>query len=179
MHFANIDSTNSQLINGITSNVLNHQKIHLFTADHQSAGRGQYGRTWVSNKGNVFLSLYIPIGKSQYHLHQLSGMLSPVMGLALSQLPMIKAINQIRKNHQLSPIGVKWANDVGFYDDKVGIFKKLAGILIEPIFKKLNGKSVLVGVVVGVGLNVNSTPVIKNGLYQAVSLKDLDSHLMV
>ena len=72
VHFANIDSTNSQLINDITSNVLNHQKIHLFTADHQSAGRGQYGRTWVSNKGNVFLSLYIPIGKSQYHLHQLS-----------------------------------------------------------------------------------------------------------
>lgn len=171
-HFDSTDSTNTQLIHAITDGTHSHITPHLYTASHQTAGRGQHGRTWVSGADNVFLSLYIPIGNGAYELNTLSGLLSLAVGYELANLPIIQNINAHRQTASLPPIGVKWANDVGFYDDKAGFFKKLSGILIEPVFKKLD-KNTLVGVVIGVGLNVNNSPVIKDGLYQATCLKEL------
>lgn len=113
------------------------------------------------------------MGQGAYELHTLSGLLSLVIGFHLVNIPIIQTINAHRQTNDLPPIGVKWANDMGFYDDKTGIFRKLAGILIEPVFKKLNDKNTPVGVVVGVGLNVNNSPMIKDGLYQATCLNEL------
>lgn len=172
-HFDITDSTNTQLIHAITNGTHPHTIPHLYTASHQTAGRGQHGRTWVSGADNVFLSLYVPMGQGAYELHTLSGLLSLVIGFHLVNMPIIQTINTHRQTNGLPPIGVKWANDMGFYDDKTGIFRKLAGILIEPVFKKLNDKNTLVGVVVGVGLNVNNSPMIKDGLYQATCLNEL------
>lgn len=172
-HFDITDSTNTQLIHAITNGTHPHTIPHLYTASHQTAGRGQHGRTWVSGADNVFLSLYVPMGQGAYELHTLSGLLSLVIGFHLVNMPIIQTINAHRQTNDLPPIGVKWANDMGFYDDKTGIFRKLAGILIEPVFKKLNDKNTLVGVVVGVGLNVNNSPMIKDGLYQATCLNEL------
>lgn len=172
-HFDITDSTNTQLIHAITNGTHPHTIPHLYTASHQTAGRGQHGRTWVSGADNVFLSLYVPMGQGAYELHTLSGLLSLVIGFHLVNMPIIQTINAHRQTNGLPPIGVKWANDMGFYDDKTGIFRKLAGILIEPVFKKLNDKNTLVGVVVGVGLNVNNSPMIKDGLYQAACLNEL------
>lgn len=172
-HFDITDSTNTQLIHAITNGTHPHTIPHLYTASHQTAGRGQHGRTWVSGADNVFLSLYVPMGQGAYELHTLSGLLSLVIGFHLVNMPIIQTINAYRQTNGLPPIGVKWANDMGFYDDKTGIFRKLAGILIEPVFKKLNDKNTLVGVVVGVGLNVNNSPMIKDGLYQATCLNEL------
>lgn len=172
-HFDITDSTNTQLIHAITNGTHPHTIPHLYTASHQTAGRGQHGRTWVSGADNVFLSLYVPMGQEAYELHTLSGLLSLVIGFHLVNMPIIQTINAHRQTNGLPPIGVKWANDMGFYDDKTGIFRKLAGILIEPVFKKLNDKNTPVGVVVGVGLNVNNSPMIKDGLYQATCLNEL------
>ncbi|WFF38179.1 biotin--[acetyl-CoA-carboxylase] ligase [Moraxella nasibovis] len=171
-HFDETDSTNTQLINAISTGTLPHATPHLYTANHQTAGRGQHGRSWVSGMDNVFLSLYIPIGQDERQLHRLSGLLSLAVGFELAQLKIIQAINQIRTQNQLPLIGVKWANDVGFYDERLGVFQKLSGILIEPVFKKLP-KNTLVGVVIGIGLNVNNSPIIQDGLYQATCLKEL------
>lgn len=172
-HFDITDSTNTQLIHAVTNGTYPHTIPHLYTASHQTAGRGQHGRTWVSGADNVFLSLYVPMGQGAYELHTLSGLFSLVIGFHLVNMPIIQTINAHRQTNGLPPIGVKWANDMGFYDDKTGIFRKLAGILIEPVFKKLNDKNTLVGVVVGVGLNVNNSPMIKDGLYQATCLNEL------
>ncbi|MDO4441281.1 MAG: biotin--[acetyl-CoA-carboxylase] ligase [Moraxella sp.] len=176
-HFDSIHSTNTALIDAIADGMHPHTAPCLYTASHQSAGRGQHGRTWVSGADNVFLTLYVPIGQDDFNLHQLSGLLSLAVGYQIAQLKIIENINQVRTKNNLPLIGVKWANDVGFYDDGLGVFKKLAGILIEPVFKKLNDKNTLVGVVIGVGLNVNSSPVITDGLYQATCLKELNDHL--
>lgn len=175
-HFAEIDSTNTALITNISNDKLTHTTHQLYTASHQTAGRGQHGRSWVSGEGNVFLSLYVPIGEGQFKLQQLSGLLSLAVGLELASLEIIKTINQYRTQNQLPLIGVKWANDVGFYDEQLNCFKKLAGILIEPVFKKLE-KNTMVGIVIGVGLNVNISPIIKDGLYQATCLQELFPHL--
>lgn len=177
-HFDTLDSTNSQLMLDITKGVLNDDNVHLYTANHQTAGRGQHGRTWISGDGNVFLSLYAPLGADIHSLHHLSGLLSLVVGLSLTKLPAILQINIKRNHNQLPPIGVKWTNDIGFYDNISHLFHKLAGILIEPVYKK-PASSTLVGVIIGVGLNVNYAPVIQDGLYRATCLTHLDDSLQL
>lgn len=176
-HFDTTDSTNTQLIHAIASDTHDHTTHHLYTASHQTAGRGQHGRTWVSGVDNVLLSLYVPMGTDNFKLHTLSGLLSLVVGYKLANLPPIQTINNHRQKERLPVIGVKWANDVGFYDKNMGVFNKLAGILIEPVFKKIHDKNTLLGVVVGVGLNVNHAPIIKDGLYQATCLRQFNIHL--
>ena len=177
-HVASSISTNSELVRDIQDGTLSGERIHMLTADTQSAGRGQHGRSWQSPAGNVYLSLYHPISGP------ISGLLSLVVGVALADMPVIQTLNRARRNCQLPPIGVKWANDLGFYqtsddDDALIYFSKLAGILIEPVWQ--NGKPI--GVVLGIGLNVQSTPTLTaktaEGMsYRAISLQDLSHQLI-
>ncbi len=170
-HFTVIDSTNTALIQAIQTATHRHDLPVLYTADSQTQGRGQHGRTWQNSAGNVFLSLYVPIGGDRtYSLAQLSGLLSLAVGLSLLKLPLIQAINQQRQKDALAPISLKWANDLGVYDALSGKFGKLGGILIEPVFMQ---SPTPVGAVIGVGLNVASTPMIDDEFYAAVCLADL------
>ncbi len=181
-HFDSIDSTNTALITDIANGALNHDALHLYTADTQTAGRGQHGRSWVSTPGNVFLSLYIPMKNSAdgaaVTLSRLSGLLSLMVGLALAKMDALQTLNAALIQQAKAPVGVKWANDLGYYadyhdGDKRTLFQKLVGILIEPVYAKVNDKSVCVGVVIGVGLNVTHSPAIKDGLYHAAHLHGL------
>lgn len=193
-HLTSSASTNSELIADVQNGTLNATEIHLLTAETQSAGRGQHGRSWQSPRGNVYLSLYHPV-----HI-PVSGLLSLIIGVELAKMPVIQILNEQLHTERLTPIGVKWANDLGFYqsqnqsqnqpqsqtaldnvdahntelDDQTLPFNKLAGILIEPVSQA--GK--LVGVVIGVGLNVQATPTLtaqtSEGMsYQAISLQDI------
>ncbi|GAA0800183.1 biotin--[acetyl-CoA-carboxylase] ligase [Psychrobacter piscatorii] len=182
-HVASSASTNSELIEALQDRSLDIATVHVLTADTQSAGRGQHGRSWQSPRGNVYLSLYHPV-----HM-PVSGLLSLIIGLELAKMPVIQTLNEQLLAQGLMPIGVKWANDLGFYpsqDVKHALldsgeahqqtlpFQKLAGILIEPVTK--SGK--LVGVVLGIGLNVQAAPKLtaqtSEGMsYQAISLQDI------
>ncbi|MBP6341996.1 MAG: biotin--[acetyl-CoA-carboxylase] ligase, partial [Moraxella sp.] len=145
-------------------------------------GRGQHGRTWQSPLGNVYLSLYVPTQAYAWQQnlclsYRLDGRLSLCVGYQLSQIPIIEHINQTRLAKHLPSIGVKWVNDVGFYQPQDNLpdqFQKLSGILIEPV----NVAGHMLGVVVGVGVNIAHAPALtqqtQEGLnYQAVSLQDL------
>lgn len=178
-HVVSSPSTNSELIAAVQHGRLPASKKHLLTADTQSAGRGQRGRSWQSPHGNVYLSLYHPV-----HM-PISGLLSLIIGVELAKMPVIHTLNEQLRAQGLTPINVKWANDLGFYEPNTQAnasiqtapiiqFSKLAGILIEPVTQ--TGK--LVGVVMGVGLNVQATPTLTaqtcEGMsYQAVSLQDI------
>ncbi|WP_352336678.1 biotin--[acetyl-CoA-carboxylase] ligase [Psychrobacter sp. 16-MNA-CIBAN-0192] len=189
-HVISSPSTNSELIDAIQDGTLCANQLHLLTAETQTAGRGQRGRSWQSPPGNVYLSLYHPVQTP------ISGLLSLIIGVELAKIPIIQYLNSQLQAQGLTPIGVKWANDLGFYkqDNKKGskkesqsqndhaqtneeaiiYFNKLAGILIEPVWRA--GK--LVGVVMGVGLNVQATPTLTTqtceGMsYQALSLQDI------
>ena len=182
-HAASSASTNSELIEALQNGSLDVATVHVLTAETQSAGRGQHGRSWQSPRGNVYLSLYHPV-----HM-PISGLLSLIIGLELAKMPVIQMLNEQLQAQGLTPIGVKWANDLGFYpsqDVKPALldsgeahqqtlpFQKLAGILIEPVTK--SGK--LVGVVLGIGLNVKAAPTLtaqtSEGMsYQAISLQDI------
>ena len=177
-HIDHIDSTNTALMDNIKSAQLEPTMPHLLTASTQSAGRGQHNRSWQSPKGNVYLSLYYPYN------HAITGLLSLIIGYELVQMPVITQLNQYRGTVNLPKIGVKWANDIGFYQPSANtqglvLFNKLSGILIEPLWQA--GK--LLGVVIGVGLNVNTAPTLNSqtqeGMsYHAVALAKLwqDTH---
>ena len=182
-HVASSASTNSELIAALQDGSLDIAAVHVLTAETQSAGRGQHGRSWQSPRGNVYLSLYHPV-----HM-PVSGLLSLIIGLELAKMPVIQTLNEQLLAQGLTPIGVKWANDLGFYPSQdvkrasldsgeahqqTLPFQKLAGILIEPVTK--SGK--LVGVVLGIGLNVKAAPTLtaqtSEGMsYQAISLQDI------
>ena len=184
-HLTTSSSTNSELIAAVQNGALDATAMHLLTAETQSAGRGQHGRSWQSPHGNVYLSLYHPV-----HM-PISGLLSLIIGVELAKMPVIQTLNEQLRAQGLTPIGVKWANDLGFYqypsnaarDESESAaqtlpFHKLAGILIEPVTQA--GK--LVGVVMGVGLNVQATPQLTaqtcEGMsYQAISLQDIEQIL--
>lgn len=164
-------STNLELIAAIKNRQKDPNHCHLLTAQSQSQGRGQHGRQWLSPTGNVHLSLYVPLNSP--YLVNLSGALSLFVGYGLYQMPIIQAINIQRKTMKRPLIQVKWANDLGFYDKPPSqgvpaFFKKLIGILIESV-----ADDKMLGVVVGVGLNVANSPIISDGLYEATSLSDL------
>lgn len=161
-------STNSELIAAIHHKHAFDRAV-IYTAGKQTGGRGQYGRSWLSPTGNVYLSFYVPIGQADGQLRCLSGALALCVGLALQQMPIIAALNAERQQYRLPIIGTKWVNDLGFYDANHQ-FCKLAGILIEPVMPIAGHK--IAGAVIGVGVNVDSTPVITDGLYRAISLKD-------
>ncbi len=186
-HVASSASTNSELIEALQNGALDVATVHVLTAETQSAGRGQHGRSWQSPRGNVYLSLYHPV-----HM-PISGLLSLIIGLELAKMPVIQTLNEQLQAQKMTPIGVKWANDLGFYptqeahlvpsDNTVANqrtlpFNKLAGILIEPVTKA--GR--LVGVVLGIGLNVQAAPKLttqtSEGMsYQAISLQDINERL--
>lgn len=103
----------------------------VLRAMRQTRGRGREGRPWVSQYGNLYLSLLLrPKIKPQRWAE-----ISFVAGLAVAE-----AVDR----HTPRRVWLKWPNDV-LLDDK-----KLAGILIESAGSD--------GLVIGIGVNVASAP---------------------
>ena len=99
----------------------------------QTSGRGRFGRSWVSPKGNLYFS--VVLRPSQSVLPHLT----LVAGVAVARA--------IRKTTGLTP-RIKWPNDV-LVDSK-----KVAGILVEAV---LEGTEVR-HAVVGIGVNIKLDP---------------------
>lgn len=178
-HFDCLDSTNSRLLSdlGDTDGGLDTRLPQLYTTSQQTAGKGQHGRTWAGGQGNVFLSLYVPMtahAKSDaiLSLDSLTGRLSLLVAYYLQQIPIIHHINLQRQEQKLPVLGIKWPNDLGYLDPQTRCFYKLSGILIEPAYAQGD----LLGVVVGVGMNVVAAPQLSDGPYRATCLQDLLKH---
>lgn len=108
--------------------------VSICLAEHQSAGKGRFGRSWHSPFGsNIYLSCGWRISKD---VSKLSG-LSLVIALSV-----IKALEQYGLKNNLA---IKWPNDI-LWDDK-----KLAGILTEISAESHS----VTQVIIGIGLNVN------------------------
>lgn len=107
-------------------------------AKKQTGGKGRMGREWVSQPGNLFVSILLKPEKPMAELSQLSFVASIAVVEALAAL--------FEKDHKLA---CKWPNDV-LLDGK-----KLSGILLESFPCEIDGKQ---WVVVGVGVNVDSYP---------------------
>ncbi len=112
----------------------------------QQAGKGRHGREWFNAEGNLFLSFVLQPTIEQ----KCFGQISLCVGLAV--------LRTIKDYASTAPVVLKWPNDV-LVDDK-----KISGILIES---KTVNHQLAPFLIVGIGVNVNSTPV-----EQFASLKD-------
>ena len=97
-------------------------------AETQTQGRGQFGRTWVSTPGNLFVTVRLPDSAGA-----LDTLLPPAMGLIL-----VRTLETV-----LVPAHIKWPNDILIGMSKAG------GILIEK-----KGPVIMAGI----GLNICSAP---------------------
>ncbi len=118
----------------------------VVTAQHQTNGRGRRGRSWLSEEGNLFMSLAMPFAISD--LNQLVFLIS---------LSLYEAVKKIAPHIDLY---LKWPNDL------LADNRKISGILLE---KGENGY-----IIAGIGVNIVSAPDLgQMNPYQSVSLKSL------
>ena len=132
-----VDSTNEEI----------KRRIHEFSkptwviAKNQLRGKGRNGNSWFSNDGNFSGSvIFFPkVKHSYFHLYGF------FFGVALYNT--IKKI--VKKGVD---IRLKWPNDLMIENCKA------AGILLESIEDSKNSRN---GLIVGVGVNLNSSPRLK------------------
>jgi len=120
-------------------------------ADYQTAGRGQTGNGWESEKGKNLLCSILIDRQPSLISHQF------YLNVAVSA-----AVCKIAKLFGGDEVSIKWPNDIYWKD------KKLAGILIE---NAIIGNELKYSIV-GIGLNVNQTEW-HSGAPNPVSLKQI------
>ena len=98
-------------------------------AETQTAGRGRFQRTWVSDPGGLWLSAVVPARSPNSRLFPL------LAGLAVCEVMHGLGVWNLR---------LRWPNDVMVLD------RKLAGVLIDQFRPGL--------AVIGIGLNVHNQP---------------------
>ena len=109
----------------------------IIIAEEQKKGKGQYGRKWISQKGNFFISIFFRINKN-----------IPINTITKINCSTIKGLlsKLIKKK-----ISIKLPNDLLLNN------KKICGILQETtIYNKYKY------MIVGVGINLVNNPEIKN-----------------
>jgi BirA family biotin operon repressor/biotin-[acetyl-CoA-carboxylase] ligase len=129
--FDEVDSTNQVVLDEAAAGA---PEGLVVVAEHQRAGRGRLGRTWVSPPGGsllVSVLLRPDVTAEQLHLVTMAAGIS--IAAAVSEVARVDAV-------------LKWPNDV-LVDDR-----KLAGVLVEV---DIAGDGTLRAVVLGVGVNVN------------------------
>ena len=141
--FESVTSTNDVAINLINKK---RKEFGYVYADIQRKGRGTHGREWISDKGNLFGSIFFPL-KSNYPPFNEFSIINPII------------ISGVIKHFcKKKNIALKFPNDI-FVNGK-----KICGILQELITS--NSKKFLI---IGIGINIVSNPNINNK-YQATNI---------
>lgn len=150
-----VGSTNNYAMQQVHDGLAKHGQAWFAT--EQTAGKGQRGKNWASEKGkNIAMSLVMIPGQLQaesggkiitpFHL-------SAAVALGVFEFLKIYAGDEIK---------IKWPNDLYWRDRKAG------GILIENKYQGKEWK----WAVVGIGININQTEFSKD-LVNPVSLKQI------
>ena len=141
--FKNVTSTNDIAINLIKER---QKKNGCVYADAQTKGRGTHGRGWISNKGNLFGSIFFPLENNYPPFNEFS-IINPII------------ISDVIKHFCCKEnVNLKFPNDV-FVNRK-----KICGVLQETII--LDDRKFLI---IGIGVNIVSNPDI-NDEYQATNI---------
>ena len=143
-NFKTINSTNDRAYQIIKNT---NSKSGIVIAEKQKKGRGQYGKKWISFKGNLFVSIFFQVNMIQLSLKNLT---------KINCLLVKKLLSKFYKGK----ITIKKPNDLLIND------MKISGILQETLSK--SGKTFIV---VGIGINLIKSPSIKG--YLTTNLFDL------
>ena len=142
--FKKVKSTNNTAIRIIKETKYN---LGMVVAESQSNGRGQYGRKWISSKGNLFISFFNELNKKNLSINTITKMNCLLVKKLLTSFTNKKIL-------------FKKPNDLLI--DK----KKISGILQEVIFSR--HKKFLI---TGIGINIIKNPTIRN--YPATNLQEV------
>ena len=142
--FKRINSTNNTAIRIIKQTNCN---LGMIIAETQGKGRGQYGRRWISSKGNLFVSFFNELNRTN---------------LSMSTITKINCllVKKLLSKFTRKKIFFKKPNDLLIEK------KKISGILQEVTFVK--GKKFLI---TGIGINIIKNPNIRN--YPATNLQEI------
>ena len=141
--FESVTSTNDMAINLIKEE---QKEIGCIYANSQTKGRGTHGREWVSDRGNLFGSIFFPL-KNNYPSFSEFSIINPII------------ISGVIKHFcKKENINLKFPNDILVNG------KKICGILQELITS--NNEKFLI---IGIGVNIVSNPNINNK-YQATNI---------
>ena len=133
--FNKVKSTNNTAIRIVK----NHNcDFGMISSELQINGRGQYGKKWISYKGNLFVSFFYNLKNFRLSLTKLT---------KINCLMVKKCISQYYKKK----IYFKKPNDLIIQK------KKICGILQEKVNKFNNTY-----LIVGIGINLIKSPLIKN-----------------
>jgi birA, biotin-[acetyl-CoA-carboxylase] ligase region len=116
----------------------------VVTTDQQTAGRGRRGRSWTNGKGNFLASFALPLT-------------SDVAPFAMMVLAVELAT--FLQNKITADIRVKWPNDIMVEGQKI------SGIIGEY-------EQQLSCLILGVGVNLHSSPELRDGRHEATSLAE-------
>lgn len=111
------------------------QQGEVVWASHQTQGKGQRGKKWANDTGNVMMSLV------------LKPVIAPDRQFILSAAVAFTIAKYLQTISDQWQVAIKWPNDIYIND------KKACGILIENIFRGMQWAYS----VVGIGLNVNQS----------------------
>jgi BirA family transcriptional regulator, biotin operon repressor / biotin---[acetyl-CoA-carboxylase] ligase len=104
----------------------------LVTAEHQTSGRGRWGRSWTSAPGlGIQFSLLLRPGGGPFDGRRLTLLAATSVAQSVSRLGL--------------PVRLRWPNDVTVAS------KKIAGVIVEAQRSRRNTSFA----VIGVGINVN------------------------
>ena len=142
--FKRVKSTNNTAIRIIKETNYN---LGMVVAETQVKGKGQYGRKWISLKGNLFISFFNELNKTNISINTITKINCLLVKKILSKFTKKKFV-------------FKKPNDLLI--DK----KKISGILQEIIFVK--DKKFLI---TGIGINIRKNPNIRN--YPATNLQEV------
>jgi BirA family biotin operon repressor/biotin-[acetyl-CoA-carboxylase] ligase len=142
--FKKVKSTNNTALRIIKET---NYTLGMVVAETQTEGRGQYGKKWISFKGNLFVSFFNELKKTNLSINVITKNNCLLVKNLLSKFTNKRII-------------IKKPNDLLI--DK----KKISGILQEVILIK--GKKFLI---TGIGINIIKNPNIKN--YPATNLQEV------
>jgi len=143
LKYESVTSTNDIAINLIREKKKSSGCVYT---DLQTKGRGMYGKKWISEKGNLFLSLFFQLEKNYPSFNEFS-IINPVI-----------ILDVITKFCDGTKLSLKYPNDI-FYNRK-----KICGLLQELITQD-NRKFLIIGI----GLNIITNPNINN-VYKATNI---------
>ena len=142
--FKRVKSTNDKAIQFIKKKKT---QPTLIISEKQTKGRGTMGKKWISQKGNLFMSIFFEIDQKKINFRQFA-----ILNAFIIRNLIAKFISK--------GIKIKWPNDLLYNNEKI------CGILQEVI--NYNQKNYLI---VGIGLNTNIAP--KNKSFSSTSLKNI------
>lgn len=142
VYFDTLSSTNTYL----KHNYKNYSDNTVLICKEQTGGHGRLGRSWVSSTDNISLSLLLKPFIKINQIARLSLMTSAVIH---------EVINKYTDN-----VLIKWPNDILVNK------KKVSGILLESIYSDK-----IEAIIIGVGINVNTTVFPDEIASKATSLK--------